>query len=110
MTTPARFTQGTLGANAALADAATHEFEDFRPPAGVGHTALMFRTNRVGTLDIVRVSDDNGAQRLRSIAITDPADEVLVRIDAAPLGQYRVRFTNTSGNPASITLEGAWGP
>ena len=110
MTTPARFTRGTLGSNVALADAATHEFEDFRPPLDAGHTALMFRTNRVGTLDVFRVSDDNGLQRLRSIAVTDPTDEVLVRIDAAPLGQYRVQFTNTSGLAASVTLEGAWGP
>lgn len=110
MALPLRVTQGDLGQNFGLANGAAHEFEDFQPPPNVGHVALMFRTNRAGTLVIERVAPTHGAKQLRSIAITDPTDEVLVRIDAAPLGIYRVTFTNTSGVAASVTLEGTWGP
>lgn len=110
MTAPARITQGDLGQNFALANGASHEFEDFLPPSNIGHVALMFRTNRAGTLVIERVAPTHGAKQLRSLTIADPTDEVLVRIDAAPLGTYRATFTNTSGLVASVTLEGTWGP
>lgn len=110
MTLPLRITRGDLGQNFGLAAAAPHEFEDFQPPPEAAHLAFMFRTNRVGTLVIERVSPSQGAQQLRSITITDPTDEVLVRIDAAPWGVYRCTFTNTSASSASATLEGTWGP
>jgi hypothetical protein len=109
MTTPAAITQGDLGTNPALAPAASHEFQDYQPPANRGHTAFMFRTTQVGTLVISRVSPIYGVKRVRSLTITDPTDEVLVRIDTAGLGTYRVTFTNTAGVNAVVSLEATWG-
>lgn len=109
MTTPAAITQGALGANAAVGPGASYEFQDFRPPYNQGHTALMFRTTQPGTLVIARDSPTYGLQQVRSIAITDPTDEVLVRIDTAALGPYRVTFTNGGPVNASVSLEGTWG-
>lgn len=112
-TTPAKFLRGTLGTNAALAVSTQYEFVDLKAPADAQAVVFYFRTTRGGTLRIDRLSAEvtPAAQRLiQDIVITEPppADELVIVVDGAPLGTYRVYFTNGAVGAAAVSLEGSW--
>lgn len=106
MTQPARFSPGSIGANAAVAPAASHEFEDVDVPRSKPCTVYV-RTTQVGTLTIERFNLLGAAAVVR-VEPMNANEELAVRLDAQALGQWRFTFTNAGGANANVSAEVIW--
>ncbi len=109
MTAPARTARGSIGSAASVAPGATWEAVDVDPPAAE-HLVFLVRSSRAATVRIDR-RDGEGAwlRAVPDVAHTATNEETGIRIDAAPLGTYRLFVTNDDGvNPAAVSAVVSW--
>lgn len=115
MTLPVVQNQGGLGTTNALGAGETFEARDWRPPTTARSTTFYVRTNVGGNVRIRRISDAADlpeAQACPTVTIPNPppaADgETVIKINAPPLGVYRVFFDNTAPGVGVVSIEATW--
>lgn len=117
MTIPARTSPGSLGSNVALGAAASHEFEDSRPPPNASKVMWYLRSTQIFTWVIERSYDGGGAfDVFRTLTTTDLANpESPVMLDGPPgFGEngapviFRHTVTNDGAAAANVQLTQAW--
>lgn len=112
MSLPEVLHRGGIGAGFVL-NGATFEASDWRPPETARSITFFVRTQVGGTIRIRRISDASEvpeAQAVANVTVTDPppVDESIIKIDAPPLGAYRVFFDNTAAVGGYVSIEATW--